>query len=285
MRWTQLLGVMFVGFLSMGSTCGGGDATPQSCDLAAGVCSTDADCDDGNFCNGAEHCNAGRPGADVCGCVAEPQPCLPSETCSEERDRCEYMCTDADSDGHCSIATGGGDCDDHDPNRSPARTEICDALDFDEDCDPNTYGHRDADKDGYDDSRCCNGIECGRDCDDMNAAVHPSENEVCNQLDDDCDLNVDEGVTMVAYVDSDLDGHGAKNTSTTICPNELVIGLSISDNDCNDANPAIQPGSMECNPAGSTTVRFCNSVGGFTGGKCQGQEVCFAQPNGTGICR
>lgn len=85
---------------------------------------------------------------------------------------------DQDGDGHDSVAFGGDDCDDNDVNRFPGNTEVCDAEHHDEDCDPATFGVRDADRDGYPDAGCCNRSRerhytCGTDCDDGNAVIFP----------------------------------------------------------------------------------------------------------------
>lgn len=90
---------------------------------------------------------------------------------------------DQDGDGHDSVAFGGDDCDDDDPNRYPGNPEVCDAQHHDEDCNPATYGVRDGDRDGFPDARCCNRagqgrFTCGTDCDDGNAVVHPDA-QVC----------------------------------------------------------------------------------------------------------
>jgi hypothetical protein len=64
------------------------------------------------------------------------------------------------------------------------------------------------------------------DCDDTNAAVHPNAAEVCDGLDNNCNCQVDEGVS----VDADGDGY-------TTCGG-----------DCDDANAATNPGAAEiCN--------------------------------------
>lgn len=70
------------------------------------------------------------------------------------------------------------------------------------------------------------------DCDDTDAAVHPGAEEVCNGIDDDCDGEVDEGLTF----DDDGDGF----TSTDSCEG--------SKDDCDDTDPAVHPGAAEaCN--------------------------------------
>jgi len=91
---------------------------------------------------------------------------------------------DRDGDGHVAERFGGDDCDDRDGNRFPGNTEVCDARHHDEDCNPETYGHRDADGDGVVDGRCCNRdragrLACGADCDDGNFAVQPAS-QVCD---------------------------------------------------------------------------------------------------------
>ena len=91
-----------------------------------------------------------------------------------------YVANSATLDGHRSIRCGGDGCDDADAdaNRYPGRMEVCDALDHDEDCDPMTFGHRDADGDTHDDDACCNVDttsvrRCGNDCDDTLPTVGP----------------------------------------------------------------------------------------------------------------
>ena len=47
------------------------------------------------------------------------------------------------------------------------------------------------------------------DCDDENANVNPNAAEVCNDIDDNCDTWVDEGLdTYVLFADTDGDGFG-----------------------------------------------------------------------------
>jgi hypothetical protein len=105
-----------------------------------------------------------------------------------------------------------GDCDDYRKLVFPGATELCNMLD--DNCDGQVDENAvpvelwpDADGDGYYDTRTekmgtpkvgCAGLkgwaaEPG-DCQPMNKAVNPGVMEVCNNLDDDCDGDVDERI-------------------------------------------------------------------------------------------
>ena len=180
-------------------------------DTPVSLCTNDQQCSDGVFCNGAERCMPGAANANAHGCIAAipTNPCMPTQTCNEAMQRCETSCpttADADHDGHRSIACGGDDCDDSDPNRFPGNVEGCDAAGHDEDCDPMTIGNRDADGDGEIDARCCNDVLCGTDCDDSRPNVGRHATEVCNGIDDNCNGMTDEGVLITYRRDADGDG-------------------------------------------------------------------------------
>lgn len=121
-------------------------------------CTRDDDCSDGVFCNGVERCMPGATGTDARGCaVARTPACMAGQQCDEASRRCRTECgaRDADGDGVESMACGGTDCNDNDPNRFPGNREVCDAG-HDEDCDPTTFGNKDSDGDRYVDANCYN---------------------------------------------------------------------------------------------------------------------------------
>ncbi|MCZ7678884.1 MAG: putative metal-binding motif-containing protein [Sandaracinaceae bacterium] len=156
--------------------------------------------------------------ADARGCVAVPA-CGDGEICDEGFARCGPAgceTPDVDGDGQASVECGGADCDDADASRYTGNIEVCDTTSHDEDCDPSTYGYRDADSDGYGDARCCNGEDaarvCGDDCNDMAATVHPGEADRCDARDNDCDDAVDEDGSVL-YLDCDGDGFGDTSVS------------------------------------------------------------------------
>ncbi len=229
-RWVGF----FVVAVSCGLACGGDD---DGTTFDGGGCDPTS-CDDGLFCNGTEACIAGA-------CSPGAPPCTGVLLCNESMDRCESPgCDfpDADEDGVESALCGGADCDDADADRFPGNTEVCDLVD--QDCDPTTLGGRDADGDGFEDAMCCNGADCGPDCDDSDPAVRPDAAELCNDIDDDCDGGVDEGVLRQFFVDEDGDGFGAADSPVMLACFRMD-GISDNDRDCDDEVAAINPSALE----------------------------------------
>ena len=177
---------------------------------------------------------------------------------------------DLDGDGYgdpanttdaCEKPTGyvpiGNDCNDDSANAWPGNNEVCDGIDndcdgvVDEDLSSTVYA--DADGDGHGDPATsqtgCTGAEgwseVGDDCDDTNAAIYTGAPEVCDSLDNDCDGEVDEesGDSNGWYRDVDGDGYGDPATEEHSCrvpPGAIDLG-----GDCDDANPAVNPGAAE----------------------------------------
>jgi len=157
--------------------------------------------------------------------------------------------------GYVSNAT---DCDDSNGQVYPGATEVCN--DYDDDCDGmidegvSAAWYADADGDGHGNaanlqmacSQPVGYVASNDDCDDSNNAIYPGATEICNNLDDDCDGQMDEGVGAVWYADADGDGHGNAANVQMAC--SQPVGFVASNDDCDDSNNAIYPGATEiCN--------------------------------------
>ncbi|RJP24315.1 MAG: hypothetical protein C4520_04215 [Candidatus Abyssobacteria bacterium SURF_5] len=120
---------------------------------------------------------------------------------------------------------------------------------------PTTY-YRDMDEDTYGldaDSKVLCAPEppytalVGGDCDDGDALQHPGAVEVCNLEDDDCDLLTDEPGAQgcsTYFRDEDDDGYGVDADSQCLCAATDPYTATIA-GDCDDGNPARNPGATE----------------------------------------
>ncbi len=86
--------------------------------------------------------------------------------------------------------------------------------------------------------------EAGGDCDDFEPEVHPDAPERCDGWDDDCDGEVDDGVTTTVYEDADGDGFGDDASAEEGCATD---GWVVTGGDCDDADPSV--GTCDVEPA------------------------------------
>ncbi len=216
---------------------GYGDASSprEACDQPPAYVANDGDCDDSD--------PSTHPGAAEVDCT----------------DATDYNCdgssgyADADGDGWPACE----DCDDSVAEVNPDAQEVCN--DLDDDCDGDIdqdavdaatwYG--DADGDGYGGSVFVS-VECeaphgfvdnSEDCDDLDASSWPGADEVCDEADNNCDGEVDEGVLSTFYADDDGDGYGDANSPVEAC--DQPTGASHLDTDCDDSDPSARPGGIE----------------------------------------
>ena len=92
----------------------------------------------------------------------------------------------------------------------------------------------DADGDGYD---------ADNDCDDSDPLVNPGAEEVCDEVDNNCDGEVDEGLTTTYFPDVDEDGYGADADAVDSC--DAIDGMIDVGGDCDDANADVNPMGIE----------------------------------------
>ena len=139
--------------------------------------------------------------------------------------------------------------------------EICDNLDndcngeIDDELPINVY-YADSDGDGDGDpfipnSSCLANAPTGyvtnaNDCDDTNAAINTSAIEICDNIDNNCDTQVDEGLPQFFYyTDNDGDDFGGNTAPVSSCGATPPPGFSENNLDCDDNNAAINPDAIE----------------------------------------
>jgi hypothetical protein len=79
----------------------------------------------------------------------------------------------------------------------------------------------------------------------MNPAINPTASEVCDDVDNDCDGQIDEGIGFVYYADLDGDGFGGDKDSIFSCDTIPPAGYAANNLDCNDGNYNVNPGVEE----------------------------------------
>ena len=169
---------------------------------------------------------------------------------------------DKDGDGYASPTSGGDDCNDDDFTIHPGAEEIADDH-IDQDCDEEDLvcnadgdamtsiacGGLDCDDNNNDCTDNCDDLDldgkrfCDGDCDDNNEHRKPGLTEVCDGLDNDCDLST---TNEPDELDEDNDGwltctggfvdHGAVGAAS-----QPIVGSG----DCDDDDPLRFPGNPE----------------------------------------
>jgi uncharacterized delta-60 repeat protein len=158
---------------------------------------------------------------------------------------------DSDGDGHGNPAISVVDCTQ--PVGYVANNTDCNDADTNEH--PGQTWYADIDGDGYS-SGTSNTVACTRpanyyvnteltttsgDCDDTNAAINSGSTEVCDGVDNNCDGQIDEGLTLTTYYqDADSDGYGNAAVSQNACAQPA--GYVTDNTDCNDADTNEHPG-------------------------------------------
>ena len=266
------------------------NSTTNACSQPSGYVTGSTDCNDGNasihpgaseVCNGLDdNCNSS---ADEGLTFVTYFTDADDDTYGSSSDPGTSMCSNPGN----GYSTTNNDCDDSKTAVHPGASEICYNL-IDDDCngqiDDNCtiyIYYTDLDGDTYGDPN--NSISTSgstppsgyvvdnTDCNDGNPDIHPAKNEVCNELDDNCNGSIDEGVKTTFYADADGDSYGNILVTTQACSGSIPVGYVSDQTDCDDALATVHPNATEaCNGIDDN----CNS---------QIDEVCDVDQDGYSI--
>ncbi len=220
------------------------------------------------------------------------------DDCDGEVDEDTYTIwyVDQDSDGHgnpfqsvatCEAPDGyvaqGDDCLDSLANTYPGAPELCDGIDnncddvVDEGLEVDWFV--DADGDGYGDPatamQACeappNTANQAGDCNDDNDAQNPDQVEVCDDIDNNCDSQIDEGLLVTYYLDEDGDGWGNNGIVVEAC--SRPTGYAEAPGDCDDNDNSVHPEAPELDCT-DPIDRNCDGVVVYVDADSDGSAAC-----------
>jgi hypothetical protein len=204
-----------------------------------------------------------------------------------------YEDADSDSFGNSSVSqnactqpsgyvSNSTDCDDTLATVYPGAAEYCNSIDdscdgsVDENPVDGTTYYNDGDSDGYGDpdlfGLACTqpafGVLDNTDCDDSDADINPAATEVCDNVDNNCDSQIDEGFEPVYYQDLDGDGFGNPDVTMVGCDGVAPVGYRLDNTDCDDTSVRTNPyaydsssDSIDSDCDGSTSPSVTYSAG------------------------
>jgi hypothetical protein len=222
--------------------------SPPVLPCGIGECVATAPCQCTNGIEDCPVCVPGPPGSE--GPLGDPT-CIDGldNDCDGTTDggdnNCQSSCLDNDGDGYgnpgdtsCTSGSSETDCDDTDDKVYPGATRICDGKDSN--CDGRLDFAADVDVDGDTYPACA-------ECNDNNPAINPGVIEgpfgdpSCSDGEDnDCDGFFDIGEPSCQSPCFDEDGDGYYSTAS-------LPACTFPLDDCDDINPAINPGALDDN--------------------------------------
>ncbi|WP_181790319.1 putative metal-binding motif-containing protein [Myxococcus llanfairpwllgwyngyllgogerychwyrndrobwllllantysiliogogogochensis] len=224
----------------------------DSCGLPAGYVADATDCNDGNSTvkpGAIKQCGQGACARSVQACVnGVEQACVPYAASAEICDRIDNNCN-GQVDDLPPISCGTGACQ----RTVAACGNICEWVVVQDGKPPVEFCE-------WGDNACTPGV---------------AKAETCNNVDDNCNGTIDDGVQLTYYSDNDADGYGAGAPIGAGC--SVPGGASSNSQDCNDSNYAVKPGALKHCGLGVCAASVQACVNGA-------EQTCIPRPSQPEIC-
>ena len=264
-----------------GDTFGDPSSSVQSCMPMPGLVTNNLDCNDNNasinpntiWYADTDGDGFGNLSVTQTGCVQPTGFVSNSTDCNDNNAAVNAVTTwyqDSDGDGYGNLSVtlqncgqpvgyvvNSTDCNDAASAVNPGAVEVYNGIDdncnntIDEGFTPLNY-YLDNDGDGVGGATFVVNVTSPGpnytlttgDCNDNNPNIFPGNTEICDNLDNDCDLLVDEGLTFVSYY-QDLDGDSYGNASVMLSSCTPPLGYVLNSTDCQDNAATINPAAFD----------------------------------------
>ena len=245
------------------------DGSTDEGDVCAGGCSSDAECDDGLFCNGAEVCNAGSCEAGTPPSCDDAVGCT-TDSCNELADRCDHTPVDSVCDDglYCNGSETCNVLNDCQAGADPCPEGTCDEAG--DTCDLGCQNDAECD-----DGVFCNGVEvCNAGSCESGTPVSCDDGvgcttDACNENTDSCDHTPVDSVCD--------DGQFCNGSETCDAVNDCQAGADpCPGGTCDEGSDSCDLGCQS--DAECSDGLFCNGIETCSGGSClPGADPCPGQ--------
>ena len=259
-----------------GSTCGTPGCTdPTACNFDPTATSDDGSClqddclgncggavvlDNCGVCNGDDSTCSGCTDNTACNYVSTATindgSCLFTDACGNcggtatagciDNTACNYDATADCTDGSCEYLSCAGctlvSACNYDNTATVDDGSCISPITYFYDDDGDGYGTPDITQDAC--AAPSNFVTNDLDCNDLDNTINPNATEVCDGVDNNCDGQIDEGITTSTYYeDLDGDGFGSSNSIQSCLP--IGSFTTLNTGDCSDNNDQAYPGAAE----------------------------------------